>query len=235
MRNYDLAIHNFNNAIDLDQEFSEAYLNRGNSCYGLKNLDHAIDNYNIAIKLNDKYALAYSNKANALQELRRFKEAAENFKIAYNLNEHIEFVYGKYINSKLMICDWGSFNEDAVKLLKYSKTQQSITPFDALSILDDLEFHQKNSESYIHHKFKDFTIPNIKIYDNNKKIKIAYYSADFKEHPVSYLTAEIFELHDRDKFEIFGFSLAKVKNSQLRNRIIDSFDHHFDVWDLSDL
>jgi protein O-GlcNAc transferase len=234
LRNYELAIYNFNNAIDLDQEFSEAYLNRGNSFYGLKSLDHAIDNYNIAIKLNDKYALAYSNKANALQELRRFKEAAESFKIAYSLNEHLEFAYGKYINSKLMICDWGSFNEDIDKLRKYSTAKQSITPFDALSILDDPEFHKNNTENYIKHKFKDFTIPSVKINYNHQKIKIAYYSADFKEHPVSYLIAEIFELHDREKFEIFGFSLAKVKNSEIRNRIINSFDHHFEVSNLSD-
>jgi predicted O-linked N-acetylglucosamine transferase (SPINDLY family) len=235
LRNYELAIFNFNNAIGLDQEFSEAYLNRGNSFYGLKSLDHAIDNYNIAIKLNNKYALAYSNKANALQELRRFKEAAENFKIAYSLNAHIEFAYGKYINSKLMICDWDSFNEDTDKLRKYSTTKQLITPFDALSILDDPEFHKNNTENYIKHKFKDFNTPIIKINDNHQKIKLAYFSADFKEHPVSYLTAEIFELHDREKFEVFGFSLTKVKNSQLRNRIIDSFDHHLEVWDLSDL
>jgi protein O-GlcNAc transferase len=235
LRNYEFAINNFNKAIDVDQSFSEAYLNRGNSFYGLKNLDVAIDNYNIAIKYNLNYALAYSNKANALQELRRFKEASENFKIAFSLNANLEFVYGKYINSKLMICDWSSFYEDINNLLKYSTTQQSITPFDALSILDDPQFHKNNTENYIDYSFKDFTTPIIKINVTHQKIKIAYYSADFKEHPVSYLTAEIFELHDRDKFEIYGFTLTKVKNSQIRSRIIGSFDHHFEVSNLSDL
>lgn len=235
LRNYEFAINNFNAAIDVDQSFSEAYLNRGNSFYGLKNLDVAIDNYNIAIKYNDKYALAYSNKANALQELRRFKEASENFKIAFSLNADLEFVYGKYINSKLMICDWSSFNEDIDNLLKYSSTLQFITPFDALSILDDPQLHHKISENYIHHKFKDQIIPVVKKNAPHQKIKLAYYSSDFKEHPVSYLTAEIFELHDRDKFEVFGFSLAKVKHSQIRDRIVNSFDQHYEVWDLSDL
>jgi len=235
LRYYERAIYNFNKAIDLDQSFSEAYLNRGNSFYGLKDLDVAIDNYNIAIKCNDKYALAYSNKANALQELRRFKEASENFKIAFSLNADLEFVYGKYINSKLMICDWSTFNEDVDNLLKYSITHQPITPFDVLSILDDPQLHHKISENYINHRFKDHIIPIVKKNASHKKIKIAYYSADFKEHPVSYLIAEIFELHDRDKFEIFGFSLTKVKHSQIRDRIVKSFDHHYQVWDSSDL
>jgi predicted O-linked N-acetylglucosamine transferase (SPINDLY family) len=235
LRNYQSAINNFNKAIDFDQSFSEAYLNRGNSFYGLKNLDVAIDNYNISIKYNDKYALAYSNKANALQELRRFKEASENFKISYSLNAGLEFVYGKYINSKLMICDWSSFKEDIDNLLRYSIFHQSITPFDALSILDDPHFHQQISENYINHKFKNHIIPLVKKNGSHEKIKIAYYSADFKEHPVAYLTAEIFELHDRDKFEVFGFSLTKVKQSQIRDRIVKSFDHHYEVWDSSDL
>jgi protein O-GlcNAc transferase len=235
LRNYEIAINNFNKAIDLNKSFSEAYLNKGNSFYGLKNLDVAIDNYNIAIKYNDNYALAYSNKANALQELRRFKEASENLKIAFSLNPDLEFVYGKYINSKLMICDWNSFNDDINNLLKYSTTYQSITPFDSLCIFDDPQFHQIISENYINHKFKGHIIPLVNKNAHHQKIRIAYYSADFKEHPVSYLTAEIFELHDRDNFEIFGFSLAKVKQSQIRDRIVNSFDRHYEVWDSSDL
>ena len=40
----------------------------------------------------------------------------------------------------------------------------------------------------------------------HSKIRIGYFSADFREHPVGFLTAELYELHDRDHFEIHAFS-----------------------------
>ena len=36
---------------------------------------------------------------------------------------------------------------------------------------------------------------------HNDKIKIAYLSADFHIHPVAHLIAELFERHDRSRFE----------------------------------
>ena len=42
----------------------------------------------------------------------------------------------------------------------------------------------------------------------NKKIRIGYFSADFHNHPTMHLMAELFELHDRNNFEIFAFSFG---------------------------
>ena len=63
----------------------------------------------------------------------------------------------------------------------------------------------------------------------NKKIRIGYYSADYYEHATSYLIAELIELHDKSKFEIFGFSFGPDQDDKMRKRISKAFDQFIDV------
>jgi predicted O-linked N-acetylglucosamine transferase (SPINDLY family) len=66
------------------------------------------------------------------------------------------------------------------------------------------------------------------------RIRVAYLSGDFRVHPVAYLTAELFERHDRSRFEIIGVSLGPDDKSELRSRIARSFDHFQDFRTASD-
>jgi len=50
----------------------------------------------------------------------------------------------------------------------------------------------------------------------------------------AYLITELFELHDRDRFEIIGVSFGPGDKSQWRSRLIESFDRFFDVTTRSD-
>ena len=63
---------------------------------------------------------------------------------------------------------------------------------------------------------------------------MGYFSADFINHPVAALTVELFELHNKDKFEIFAFSLKPSDGSALRQRLDSAFDRVIDVHGMSD-
>jgi predicted O-linked N-acetylglucosamine transferase (SPINDLY family) len=64
---------------------------------------------------------------------------------------------------------------------------------------------------------------------------LAYLSADFHDHPTAYLMAELFERHDRNKFEILGISSGPDRRSEMRSRLIAAFDRFVDVRRVSDL
>jgi protein O-GlcNAc transferase len=66
------------------------------------------------------------------------------------------------------------------------------------------------------------------------KIKVAYISGDFRVHPVGYLTAELFERHDRSRFETIGLSIGPDDKSELRSRLVRSFDRFHDFQTASD-
>jgi len=66
------------------------------------------------------------------------------------------------------------------------------------------------------------------------KIRIGYFSSDFKEHATAYLIASLFELHNRDDFELIAYSWSALDDSAIRKRLKASFDRWYEVQDISD-
>jgi predicted O-linked N-acetylglucosamine transferase (SPINDLY family) len=66
------------------------------------------------------------------------------------------------------------------------------------------------------------------IYQHHK-VRIAYQSANFYQHAIAYLITELFELNDRTRFKVLGVSLGEDDKSDLRVRLVNSFDHFYDV------
>jgi predicted O-linked N-acetylglucosamine transferase (SPINDLY family) len=67
------------------------------------------------------------------------------------------------------------------------------------------------------------------------RIRLAYLSADFHHHATAQLMIELFERHDRTRFEVSAFAFGPDDNSAMRKRIVAAFDSFDDVRRLSDL
>jgi predicted O-linked N-acetylglucosamine transferase (SPINDLY family) len=65
--------------------------------------------------------------------------------------------------------------------------------------------------------------------NHSGKIRLAYLSADFKEHATAYLAAELFERHDRSRFQVLGLSSGPDDGSAMRARLVKAFDQFLDV------
>jgi predicted O-linked N-acetylglucosamine transferase (SPINDLY family) len=68
----------------------------------------------------------------------------------------------------------------------------------------------------------------------HRRLRVAYLSSDFCLHPVALLTAELFELHDRREFEVYGYCWTREDGSTLRKRIIAAMDHFERIDTISD-
>jgi predicted O-linked N-acetylglucosamine transferase (SPINDLY family) len=70
----------------------------------------------------------------------------------------------------------------------------------------------------------------------NPKIKLGYFSADYKTHAVAALIANLIESHDRNHFEVIGFSYGVADpKDPMRERLSKAFDTFIDVQGKSDL
>lgn len=69
--------------------------------------------------------------------------------------------------------------------------------------------------------------------DLKSKITVGYVSADFHSHPTAFLTAELFEQHDRARFAIVGYSYGPDDGSPMRRRLVSAFDRFVDLKDVS--
>jgi predicted O-linked N-acetylglucosamine transferase (SPINDLY family) len=68
----------------------------------------------------------------------------------------------------------------------------------------------------------------------HEKIRLGYFSADFCNHAVSSLIAELIENHDRSTFEVIAFSFGPDQKDETRTRSEDTFDKFIDVRNYSD-
>jgi len=68
----------------------------------------------------------------------------------------------------------------------------------------------------------------------HERIRIGYMSCDFRWHAVSILTAELFELHDRNRFEIYGIDFTPGDTDSMRQRVLAAMDHHLPIHTLTD-
>ena len=232
------AIAHYDKALSLNPNYYVAWSNRGAILNALKRYDEAIAHYDKAISLKPDYHKAWANKGNTLSELKRYQEAITHYDKALTLKPDIDWVSGELRYTKMKICSWSdlvdSFEDISKKVMAAEKVS---APFPLLSMSDDALLHKKSSEIYIQSKYPlNFDLGPISKYPKKEKIRIAYFSPDFRNHPVSLLTSELFELHDKDRFEIFAFSLQKAPDSDLiYQRLRQSFDKLIDVERLSDI
>ena len=98
------------------------------------------------------------------------------------------------------------------------------TPFYILSFIDSLKLQRISAETWVKEKFPlSSSLDPIKRKKSVKKIRIGYYSADFHNHVMSYLLVNLFELHNKSAFEIYGFSFGPEKNDEMHQRIKNTF------------
>ena len=110
----------------------------------------------------------------------------------------------------------------------------SMGPFMALAETDDPDFLGQVVRSFMHTKpAAPQALPSAPAY-RHERLRIGYLSADFRWHAVSILMAEVFELHDRSRVEVFGFDYSDPAPSALRQRVVAAFDQHVPVHTLAD-
>ncbi|BEI41958.1 MULTISPECIES: O-linked N-acetylglucosamine transferase family protein [unclassified Polynucleobacter] len=238
LKRFDEAIAHYHQALKLSPNYAEVYSCIGNTLLELNQIDDAIAHHNKSLDLNPHNAAAWLNKGVALNELKRYREAIDCYSKALNLRPDIYWVYGYLIHAKMKIGNWFDYS-DSLKYIaqKIISDEKVISPFVLLSLSDDPQLHKQTSKIFSEHKFpENFSLGAISHHNKkNEKIRIAYFSPDFRGHPVSYLTAELFEKHNRNRFEVFAFSLQKAPpDDPMRARLKRAFDEFIEVDDLSD-
>ena len=237
LKRFNEAITHYNKAISFKSDYYQTWVNKGITLHELKRFNEAIISYDKVLALNSNYAEAWSDKGETLSELKRYDEAIAHYHKALSLQTNLNWIDGNLLHTKMRVCSWSSFGEYLGNITKkVSINKKVVTPFILLSLTDDAILHKQCSEIYVRNRFpfNNALGPTLKP-TKKEKIRIGYFSADFKNHPVSILTAELFELHDKNKFEIIAFSFGADDKSLMRFRLSRAFDQFIDVSAMSDL
>ena len=231
LNQFDVAYNNFCNAIKLKPDYAEAHNNCGVILKELKKEEDAIKSFELAIKFNKNYAEAYYNLGHIFLERKKYNEALKNFYQSYKINSKLDYLLSSIIFIKHRICEWNSFDKNLFDLENIILNEKKkINPFLTLSFYESPQLQKTSAEIFVKNEYNDKNNQNYKFNNQaKKKLRIAYYSADFRNHPMSYLLANLYELHDKNKFEIIGISFGPDKNDEMRKRVSSAFDKFYDL------
>lgn len=230
------AIDCFFTAFSLEPDFFEAYYNHGVVLQSINQHSAALASFDRAIELKPDLVDAYYNRGLVLIELTQLNAALINFEKVLSINPDYDFILGVYVDTKMRLCDWSSFERDISIYEKNILSQKKVAnPFKALSLLDKPQLHHIVSKVYAASRCPE-KIEKMPFRQRKPDgtIRLGYYSSDFHNHATSALIAELFERHNRDRFELYGFSLGPQKYDDMRQRVCAAFTRFIDISDMTD-
>jgi protein O-GlcNAc transferase len=235
LRQLEQALESYNRAVTLNPEYVEAFVNRGNILQELQRHEEAIASFDKAIELKPALAAAFKNRGSSLLYLKRFEAAIASFDSAIALDAHSPYLLGMRRNAQMLICEWSGLNDDIAALSDALRRRRPIcTPYTLLAVSDSPALQRCAAEIWTRDNCPPTEVAPISMRVKTAKIRIGYFSPDFRIHPVAVLAAQVFESHDRSRFETTAFSLGPRTNDAMRIRLQSAFDRYIDVADQTD-
>jgi predicted O-linked N-acetylglucosamine transferase (SPINDLY family) len=236
LKRFEAALSSYQEALAIRPAHAATLNNRGITLHELKRFEEALSSYDQALEVERDRAGTFNNRGYALQELNRFEEARASFEQAIALDPAHKHALGGVADCALKLCDWTRRDELSGELRRQVTQAGSIVyPFVLLGYSDDAALHLRGARQFIRDRIGVLPRPlwsaaggrDARI--RSDRIKLVYMSTDFRAHPVAQLVAELFELHDRSRFEVIGVSLGPDDGSDMRARLIRAFDQYYDV------
>ncbi len=233
------ALETFNRALAVNPECFEALCNRGNALTDLARHAEALDSYDRALQLMPDVPDILANRATTLQQLSRHRELRECLERLCRVAPRHGYAVGRLLQARLDACEWGDYSQGVAQATTdLAAGRQVIHPFATLGAFDcpalqlrAAELHAAANEST---RSEGVAAVISSPGADNRKIRLAYVSADFREHAASYLMAGVFEHHDRARFETTAISLTPAEDSPMGRRVFAAFDHFIDVSERTD-
>lgn len=234
-RRPDEALACFDRAIALDDTSVEAHAHRADIMLAVRRPEEALNSYRAAADLRPHEAALQRNCGHLLAMLRRHDEAFAAYDRAFRLAPDLPGVEGHRLYAKMHLCDWRDRDADCAHLIASVVAGKSATqPFIFLAASSSAAVQLRCAQTWTATHF-DATPPRWRGEQyRHERIRIAYLSADFRQHAASVLMAGMFESHDRSRFEVSAVSLGADDGSPMRKRMMGAFEHFIDAYALGD-
>jgi predicted O-linked N-acetylglucosamine transferase (SPINDLY family) len=231
------ALASHERSIALKGDYADAHIGRGNMLQKLRRHEAAIESYGNAIELQPFDPEAFEGCAFCLFSIGQIEDAIRCYNRVLVLDSNRRYVPGMRRHAQMHICDWDDFAPDMERLAEGLISRLPVVaPFPLLALVDAPLLHRLAAEIWVREECPpNDAIGRLPDRLPGDKIRVGYFSADFRAHPVSLLTAELFETHDRSRFEITAFAFGPETDDAVRARLRRAFDRFVDVRDHSDI
>jgi predicted O-linked N-acetylglucosamine transferase (SPINDLY family) len=225
------ALASYDRALAIRPDYVEALNNRGSALRDMKRPAEALASHDLALAIEPHHADALCNRGIALRELKRPAEALASFDRALAIKPDHRYAFAGVAYAALATCDWARAEIIAGELeRRIAQDSANIAPFTLLGYSNDQSLLLQSARKSL---AEELPVPAQPLWHgksrHHDRLRIVYLSADFRRHAVASLIVQLFELHDRARFEIVGVSFGPDDQSDMRARIVRGFDRFHDV------
>ena len=235
LRRLDEAMRSIEQALALAPGHVNALTNRAMLLWDMKRFDDALAAVEKALAVQPGFGEALYLRGNVLTDLGRLDKALESYDAALAASPDHPHALNGAARTALALCDWPRTAALTPRLVAAVETGRAmIQPFTMLGYGDDAALQRRCADNYIR-RILPPSLPLAQGRYGHDKIRLAYLSADFHQHPTAQLLVELFERHDRSRFEVTAIAFGPDDGSTLRARLVKAFDRFEDVRGRSDL
>ncbi|HYM18709.1 MAG TPA: tetratricopeptide repeat protein [Micropepsaceae bacterium] len=224
------ALKDFERVIAINPAFAGAWSNCGAILQKLNRPEEALRCFDKALSLAPDLLEAHVNRTAALAALKRFDEAARGCERLLALRPDHPFARGDLVYYRLAACDWRHLAKDRADIKRaIAEGKRAIQPLTHALLSDSME-DQLQCARIAAQAWPASSNPLWQgEHYRHEKIRVAYISADFRDHATSWLAAAFFKQHDRSRFRTVGVSLLNDTSCPMRARMMNAFDEFIDV------
>ena len=237
LKRHSEALQAYETAVRLRPQFAEVWCNVANLSLDAGKYEEAIGRCDEALRIQPGFLEALNIRGTALRVLKRYGEAAAT----YEKILAVEPLYGQTQSHLLAVraslCDWTGYGELTSRIVdRVNAGVNASAPHAFLWVCGSAASQLRCARRFSADEFPEATPHWRGEQYRHERLRIAYVSADFTDHPVAHLIAGVLEHHDRERFETFGVSLYReAAAGPMRARMQRAFDHFEDFSEATDV
>jgi predicted O-linked N-acetylglucosamine transferase (SPINDLY family) len=189
-----------------------------------------------ALTLGAAGAEVWDNLGLAHQMLGDDEQALAAFERAAAADPSLTPALANLVNARYALCEWEGLDrreQQLVATLDDPASDPRWSPWIALSMpissAQQLAVARRWAGAML-----PAAAPRRPVGPRGAKLRVGYLSGNFHDHPTGRLMAGLFEQHDRERFETFGYAYGPAGDGDVRERVRAAFDHWRDLEGVSD-
>jgi protein O-GlcNAc transferase len=230
------ALVHYDRALAGQPAYADAWNNRGVLLMQLGRYDEAIASLTHALELAPRHPVFLNNRGPAYTKVGRHEDAVRDLEVLLEVDPDFEYAQGRRFAARAASADWRDWERlvgDATAAVLAGR--RAVQPFTSLWLTDDPAVHLSAARTWA----AEYVVPPLELSrererSRDRRLRVAYLSQDFGNHPVGYLIAPVLEAHSRDALDVYCVAMGPSDGSAQRARIERGCDQFFDAAGLSD-
>lgn len=235
------ALESYQAALAQNPGFAQARLNLGNVLERLGRRTEAISEWEQALRDIESSAApdpallkhTLTSLGRLLEIEHRYPEAEAMLTRSLGVSPDQEDVLHHWVHLRQKQCEWPVYSPlpgVPVEVMVHSTSALAM-----LSASNDPALQLETAVRFVRSKVRS-DLPRLAPQHGYRhpRLRVGYLSSNFGLHAITILTAELYELHDRQRVEVFGFSCSEDDNTAMGARVRKAMDHFVRIDQLSD-